>query len=457
MKIKMTIPSIPETIPEHSELKGKAPLRDISGIPAIPRETIRTPSWDLTSTWLIGANDDIRAWWDCIGPQVAILANEAGYSVAAQTEILLLLHSIVLPDMGRFPPVGQNRPAVQYSWRINTDDYDHPILTLTVEAPGEHAKGSSSMTRRHLQATQNIVEQLAAHLPPVDLTWYNHFVAAFQIDHHTDHSSHHRTFLSTDKDTTRPRMPLSFEFTETGVIPKVYIYPPAQAHERKPSLAIFTDAIRPISESIPLPAFEELVAFVDNHPVGVTLNPEMLGVDCIEPAQASLYLHASTPVTNFESIIAVMTLGGRVHAMDMAIMELWELLCLVLRPKYRDRMFSWGDELPVWNAHVQGDEEQGLKYCFEILSGVEVPEVTLYIPVVRYGPADEDVAAGLERFLKKRGQAQFAYGFWRVLNMLSEGWTNSGRVMTHIACSFRGESLDVTSSMEPAILRSRDD
>jgi DMATS type aromatic prenyltransferase len=147
-----------------------------------------------------------------------------------------------------------------------------------------------------------------------------------------------------------------------------------------------------------------------------------------------------------------MTLGGRVHAMDMAIMELWELLCLILRPKHRDRMFSWGDELSVWNAHAQGEEEQGLKYCFEILPGAEVPEVTLYIPVVRYGPADEDVAVGLETFLKKRGQAQFADGFWRVLNMLSEGWTDSRRVVTHIACSFRGESLDVTSCLEPAIL-----
>ncbi|RHZ43925.1 uncharacterized protein CDV56_102451 [Aspergillus thermomutatus] len=453
--MKMTIPSIPETIPENSELKGKAPLRDISGIPANPRQTIRTPSWDLTSTWLIGANDDIRAWWDCIGLQVAILADEAGYSVAAQTEILLLLHSIVLSNMGRFPPVVQGRPAVQYSWKFNTDNYDHPVITLTVEAPGEHAKGSSSMTRHHLQATQSIVEQLSAQLPPVSLKWYRHFMAAFQIDHHTDHSSHHRTFLSTD--TTRPRMPLSFEFTDTGVIPKAYFYPPAQAHERKPSLAIFTDAIRPICETNPLPAFEELVAFVNNHPVGVTLNPEMLGMDCVEPAQSSLYLHASTPVTNFESIIAIMTLGGRAHGVDMAIMELWELLCLILRPKSRDRTFSWGDELPVWNVHGQDDEEQGLKYCFEIMPGSEVPEVAIYIPVVRYGRADEDVAIGLERFLKKRGQAQFADGFWRVLDMLSEGITDSRRVVTHIACSLRGESLEVTSCLAPGILRSRED
>lgn len=161
------------------------------------------------------------------------------------------------------------------------------------------------------------MEQLSAQLPAVNLTWYRDFVAAFQIDHHTDHSSHHRTFLSTDKDTTRPRMPLSFELTDTGVIPKVYFYPPAQSHERKSSLATFTDAIRPISETSPLPAFEELVAFVDNHPVGVTLNPEMLGMDCVKPAQASLYLHARTPVTNFESIITIMTLGGRVHAMHI--------------------------------------------------------------------------------------------------------------------------------------------
>lgn len=88
-----------------------------------------------------------------------------------------------------------------------------------------------------------------------------------------------------------------------------------------------------------------------------------------------------------------------------------------------------------------------------------MPEVTLYIPVVRYGPADEDVAVGLERFMKERGQSQFADGFWRALNMLSEGLTDSDsrRVVTHIACSLHGESLDVTACLEPVILHSQGD
>lgn len=52
---------------------------------------------------LVGSHINMADWRQRRHPRVAILADEVGYSMAAQTEILLLLHSIVLPDMGRFP------------------------------------------------------------------------------------------------------------------------------------------------------------------------------------------------------------------------------------------------------------------------------------------------------------------------------------------------------------------
>ena len=234
---------------------------------------------------------------------------------------------------------------------------------------------------------------------------------------------------------------------------KSYFLPTGDSPGSPPTFAAFADPVRALSPK--MTALDEVMAFVSNNPHGAVLNPDMLAIDCVEPAKSRLKLYVGSPHTSFESVVAVMTLGGKITGVDEAITELAELFHKVLGLKHD---FPWQEDLSVQDPFDPGlahpfDLYSNMVYYFDIAPGASMPDVKLYIPVIRYGKSDNEVATGLEQFLVSRDREQYFDGFRRMVEKLEAGHTpvSGHRVQTFIACAFQKGSLSLTSYMNPGI------
>lgn len=416
--------------------------------------------------WLTENKSEMRDWWDFIGQQLATLAHEAGYSTVTQMELLLFFYSIVLPKIGHFPytcrphACAQSRSIltydgspIEYSWKWNSSENDHPEIRFCVE-PAGYNQGNNKLPGSKLRATDGILTQLAKRLPNIDLEWYHHFQDSLRISPCADSFPPEDTLPGQGR---RPRMPLAFEFTPKGIVTKVYFTPPATS-DNMPSFNSFADAVRPICYK-ETAALDEFMAYLSSDPVGATLRPDVLAIDCISALKSRIKLYAGTPMTTFTSAISTITLGGRIPAAQSSIDDLWALFCAVLG---LDDKFSRDDELPVQNpfqpsrAH-DADYYSGLLYYFNLAPGAQLPDVKLYLPVIRYGRSDADIAIGLQQFMISRQRGRYIDGFQRVMETIGHRHKagNGHRIQTYIACAFdKDDSLSLTSYLNPGVYHS---
>ncbi|KAE8135290.1 aromatic prenyltransferase [Aspergillus pseudotamarii] len=426
----------------------------------------RLQSWDIASMWLGERQDDIQDWWDFCGPQLVTLAHEAGYSPVAQIEILLFFRSVILPNIGRFPhtcrPIAcaqarsiltYDGSPIEYSWRWNVSASDHPQIRFCVE-PAGHSSCATGAVGSKLRATDAILAQLAKRLPHLDREWYYYFLDSLHIGRWID-SSHHDDAHPWQGRV--PRVPVAFDFTPKGISTKVYFTPPATPNNMT-SFNTIADSVRPICQQ-DTAALDECMAYFASDPVGATLRPDVVAIDCVSPLKSRIKVYAGTPMTAFTSVVSVITLGGRIPIPQSSIDEMWALFRMVLA---LDDNFSRDEELPVQSpfqpsrAHRE-DYYSGLLYYFNLASGSELPDVKLDIPVIRYGRSDEDIAHGLQQFMISRGRGQYVDGFQRVMEIINQRHQpgNGHRVQTYISCSIEKDgSLSLTSYLNPGVYSS---
>ncbi|KAE8346218.1 tryptophan dimethylallyltransferase-domain-containing protein [Aspergillus arachidicola] len=135
---------------------------------------------------------------------------------------------------------------------------------------------------------------------------------------------------------------------------------------------------------------------------------------------------------------------------------MWALFRMVLG--LHDK-FLQDEELPVQNpfqssrAHPE-DYYSGLRYHFNLAPGAQLPDVKLYLPVIRYGRSDADIALGLQRFMMSRHRGQYVDGYQRAMESINlrHKSGNGYRIQTYIACSFDQDgSLSLTSYLNPGV------
>ncbi|KNG86153.1 putative prenyltransferase [Aspergillus nomiae NRRL 13137] len=384
-------------------------------------------SWDITSMWLSENRDDIQEWWEFCGPQLATLAHEAGYSTVTQIELLLFIRSMILPQIGRFPHASRSPASVQ----------SRSILTYDARRLSTVGNGTALRTTilRFVSASSQRVivylPMLAKRRTDVDLEWYYHFRDRLHITDWMDGPTHESERPWQGR---TPRMPVAFEFTPKGIIAKVYFTPPATPNNTS-SFNTFADVVRPICGNDTV-ALAECLTFLSSDPVGATLRPDVLAIDCVSPLKSRIKLYAGTPITTFTSAISVMTLGGRIPVPRSSIDDLWALFRVVLG---LDDKFCQDEELPVQNpfqpsrAHPE-DYYSGLLYYFNLAPGSQLPDVKLYLPVIRYGRSDADNALGLQQFMISRQRGQYVDGFQRAMEAIAQRHNigNGYRIQTHI-------------------------
>ncbi|KAF5980326.1 putative prenyltransferase [Fusarium bulbicola] len=205
----------------------------------------------------------------------------------------------------------------------------------------------------------------------LDLTWFQHFAKAFGIEQ--------RQLASDNPKAPKPSMFVAFEHVLKGVVVKTYFLPSAEAGSGGP------------------PTFET----------------------CASAARGVL---TSAAALNAALDVSHDT-RREISEMDRGIKELGRLLSLILG---RETLISWDDELEVQGvfdkclAHDCGLYERMTYYCGIALSS-KLPDLKLYMPVIRFGRSDAAVASGFGPYLGLRKRDQFLDDFVRALGGIGTG------------------------------------
>ncbi|KAF5675700.1 aromatic prenyltransferase [Fusarium circinatum] len=225
-------------------------------------------------------------------------------------------------------------------------------------------------------------------VPGLDLTWFQHFAKAFGIEQYQ--------VASDNPNAPKASMFVAFEHVLKDVVVKAYFLPSLAAGLGGPlTFETFGSAARKVLTNAA--ALNAALDYVKNNVMGIDLIPDMRAVDCIDATKSRLKLYVSSTATSFVSIVSVRTLGGKISDMDRGIKELGPLLSLILG---RETLISWDDEL-----EVQGVFDK----CLTPSS--ELPDLKLYIPVIRFGRSNAAVASGFGPKLRLRQRDQFHDGF----------------------------------------------
>lgn len=407
----------------------------------------------MVSRWLPPRNADFNYWWQLTGPHLAMMLSEAGYSVHEQYKGLIFHYHWVVPRLGPcLPPSGKPKwksmvtsdgSAIEYSWKWNTAD-GAPDVRYTVEPIGPFT--GTILDPLNQASIRELLYELGLVMPSLDLTWFYHFATAF-------YDADKEKYMKEADKRLMTTIMLAFELLKKDVVVKAYFLPKKIGQKGPTELAVWTNAIQGVlSDSNTL---EKVVQFLKTDPEGSLLQPFMLAIDCVKPSKSRMKLYVQTPHTSFDSVRAIMTLGGQIQGVDDALKELRELINLIVG---LDKDFPSSKELPAPASaagnHIADDLPvllSGYIYYFDIAPGSSMPDVKFYIPIRSYGANDLKTAHGLINFMESRGRGQYAKNYIRVLEGLAthRPLDAAKGIHVYISCAFQKGSLSITSYLAP--------
>ena len=402
----------------------------------------------MVSRWLPPRNADCNYWWQLTGQHLATMLFEAGYSVHEQYEGMIFHYHWVVPRLGPCPPLSGipkwkslltvDGSPLEYSWKWNTAE-GAPDVRYTVEPIGLFT--GTILDPLNQGSTRELLYHLSLIMPSLDLTWFHHFAAVFYDAEREKYMTEADAHLTTT-------IALAFEFLKKGLVVKAYFSPKKLGQKGPAELNVWTNAIRstlPGSASL-----DKAVHFLKTNPQGSSLQPFMLAIDCVKPSKSRMKLYFQTPHTSFDSVRTIMTLGGQIQGVEIALEELQELIKLIAG---LDKDFPSSQELPT-RASTAVDHFTGLPllvsgylYYFDIAPGSSMPDIKFYIPTRQYGENDLQIARGLIDFMGTRGRGQYAKNYMRVLEGLAthRPLEAAAGLQTYISCTFQKGSLSITT------------
>ena len=390
------------SIPEPR--KGFAARRAFDISTDLTHASITTVSpWQAITTGTPLEDPSSCFWWRTTGRALAGLLEKAGYSVESQYRNLLFYRYYVIPELGPGPDsqgcpshwhsfMTDDNSPVEMSW--NWGARDEPIvIRFSIEPIGPYAGTLADPLNEF--AAHGLVERFQSMLPGVDLEWFYHF-----SDRLLTRSLPLERLSGLNQLKERSNTFVAFDLEESSLVLKAYFIPaPKAAATGQTRIDIVSKAINSlpsaqlhsVSNSLSL-LFDYLKSSAEH----LQSEVEILGIDCVIPAESRLKIYFRSQSTSFDSVREVMTLGRKIGGYDSnrALEELEELWRLLLWP---DESYSPKKELRR-NAH----RTAGILYYFEIRPGHPYPTPKVYIPVRHYAHSDEDIATNLQTFMKRR-------------------------------------------------------
>ena len=281
---------------------------------------------------------------------------------------------------------------VELSW--NWGAGDEPIVVrFSIEPIGSYA--GTPIDPLNEYATHHLVQGFQSIIPGTDLEWFHFF--SHQLLVHTQSLSERSPIGKAEE---RSSTFVAFDLEENGLSVKAYFIPALRAAiTGQTRLAVVAQAIEnlpPVQLNSISNSFSLMLDYLKLSEKRLQLEVEILGIDCIIPAESRLKVYFRSVSTCFNSVRDVMTLGAKISGCgsDRALDDLEELWQLLL---WSDKCYSPEKELR-YNQH----RTAGVLYYFEIRPGHAEPIPKVYVPVRHYGQNDEDVVEKLQTFMRHR-------------------------------------------------------
>ncbi|EMR80676.1 putative dimethylallyl tryptophan synthase protein [Botrytis cinerea BcDW1] len=440
---------------------------------AVPDSELASAVWESTSKWLPRRNDDCDFWWQSTGPQLGALLFHAGYSVAQQYEGLLFHYHVLVPRLGPRPTssslaggspykwksfMQDDFKPIEYSWKWDTGkllsngNMSKPDLRLVIEAIGPLT--GTTQDPLNQVATGEILRELDSVNPKVDLTWFHQVSRAIFGDVDVTEAKDHIQAADL-ADVGSSSMFLAFQFLKgdpkSDSPIKAYFMPPGWAKSRGTDNRAHEKIIAAIrslghKDKHEWTTLDQLLSFFNDNENGRQLStPFIVSTDCMISSECRLKIYVRTPRASFDSVVDILSMGGKRAGFEKNFQELKDLWRLTFDLPIG---FSTSEDLP-----LREHGTSGMCYHFEIHQANALPDVKLYIPTKHYGQSDMKVAKGLTKYLELYGRGTYAADYMKALKQLAplhQLETSSG-VQSYISCALEKESLSLTTYFNPCI------
>lgn len=259
----------------------------------------------------------------------------------------------------------------------------------------------------NLQASQTLIKELQHTVPNLNLRWYNHCAERLLPNNYAP-DSQNIDLLENFSTKTSSSLFIAFDLRRKGSMRvKAYFLPFARAaYSQVSNFELIIRAIRSLPEARAgeFQALELLTEFTQKDPLGLALECDILGIDCVSEESARLKIYLRSRRTSFDSVKSIMTLGGRMQSPENEqafrdLFELWQALFF----RGEEQVTSTSVELPPC-AH----DTAGILYYFDFSRTNPKPVPKVYLPVRHYGKSDYLIATALCTYMKQRGKQQEA-------------------------------------------------
>jgi DMATS type aromatic prenyltransferase len=236
------------------------------------------------------------------------------------------------------------------------------------------------------------------------MEWWNYFENEFFLPAET-------------RDIVRSRIPpnehstnicLALDFVGSDITTKAYFFPILKSivTGRTGSELVF-DAIRRLhSKELRLKESLTLIEdFINEFPPETAPKLEFIAIDLVAPRDSRIKIYYRTPITAFNKVINIYTLGGRLNGPSVlagieVLKGLWPLV-LNLPDDY-----PLDQELPFVPHRTTGT-----CFNFEIRPNDPNPQPKVYIPVRHYSKSDLEIAQSLAIFFEQQGWKDLAKSY----------------------------------------------
>ncbi|MCJ1313093.1 hypothetical protein MMC25_006770 [Agyrium rufum] len=399
--------------------------------------------------------EDSAFWWQTLGSTLSQMLQAAGYTPREEEVALLFHRNLIVPSLGPWP-TEQGRPKqwksfvtddfspFEFSWSFGTGE-STPKVRFVAEPISKIA--GTSQDPLNLEASRDLRNRLKEQSPKIDWQWYDHMMTTLAVTPEIAKAGTPQPdFLG-----HRSSVLFGFDLDWGNVNVKPYVIPDLKAVQGGISrFQVISRGLRSATHlGIDLPALDALEDFVTHDPKGSRLEFPAIAPDCIDPKKSRLKIYGRSAGTSFDTVRAIMTLGGQLQdpALLVSLNNIWELWRLVL---------SLPSDFPTSESLVANNGTHptcGILYNFDIKPGNVTPETKVYIPVKHYATNDAAVLQGLATFLRSRGRVAYVDEYVRAVEKMCRHRDLAERagLHTYIGCGLKGGKLDLSSYLSPEI------
>lgn len=397
----------------------------------------------------IQIDDDALFWWRSIGPFLNTLLTRFHYGDEQRRAALTFSRDYIAPSLG--PRPGRNGDP--RSWKsFMTDDFT-PIEFSWAWGKGVQVGQASRRVRFSVEpisplagsptdpwnvsATFSLLRKLAPNLKKLDLgscnELFNLLVPSNEVPPKQTPSSEKASLSS---------IFLAFELGDDEPMVKAYLMAAAKAAVTGQSEGlIIKDALTQYATKHKWQDLMDLVGTLCNKESALQLHPFIVAVDCVAPQDSRIKVYVRSPDTSFSAVRQVLSIfddPAEISEGLKKLRELWQLL------------FGLDDFSPLPRKEHQ---TAGMLYYLEVRPQSKKTTIKVYLPIKHYAKDDYEAAIGLTTFMKTQNCGRQCDDYLLALKEACQhrALESSLGIQTYISCAVKGDTLDLTSYLNPEI------